>query len=610
MRFWAFLSFFCLLSGGGLLAQSRLSLRAGSADSVQLAKTLKRLQLTTLLSDSTGFTIDAKDSTHARRLCLDIVKAWQQEGRMTAALDTFYRSGKNFTGLLHAGPVFLWTRLNTTGVEEAWLDAAGYRGRVFKEQPLEAPVLLRLQERLLEAAENTGYPFAAVWLDSIEVGDNGGVTARLRAEKGPYFVFKDIIIKGDLKLPRSFLLHYFGIRAGSPYSRAKVVGMEKSLRSLLFVESTAAPLVRFAQQEATVQLYANKKKTGRFDVILGLLPRSRDDRAATDARLLFTGHLDAAFQNAFNLGEHFSVQMERLRPETQKLEVEAAVPYLPHTAFGAAGQLHIFRRDSTWLEARGDAGISYGFTGGNQVRFFWENRTLSLIRVDTAAVRLSRQLPPDLDLQQNGFGVEGTWTHLDDPFNPRRGWNVFAKGVAGFSTIRRNAQIESMRTEDFEFKTLYDALTLRSTRYRAEIKAEAYFPFFRRTALKCALRSGGIFSAQPVYNNEQYRLGGHRLLRGFDEESLFATRYAVFTAEWRLLTGPRSFLAAFSDYGYLENLTDRNRLFLRPWGLGAGMNVETSAGIFGISLAVGRRDAGQGVDFRAAKFHLGYVNLF
>jgi hypothetical protein len=40
------------------------------------------------------------------------------------------------------------------------------------------------------------------------------------------------------------------------------------------------------------------------------------------------------------------------------------------------------------------------------------------------------------------------------------------------------------------------------------------------------------------------------------------------------------------------------------------MNFETKAGIFGISIAVGRLDVGQGVDFRSTKFHLGYVSLF
>jgi hypothetical protein len=45
-------------------------------------------------------------------------------------------------------------------------------------------------------------------------------------------------------------------------------------------------------------------------------------------------------------------------------------------------------------------------------------------------------------------------------------------------------------------------------------------------------------------------------------------------------------------------------------GAGAGLTFETKAGIFGISLAVGRRDVGQSMDLRATKFHLGYVSLF
>jgi hypothetical protein len=40
------------------------------------------------------------------------------------------------------------------------------------------------------------------------------------------------------------------------------------------------------------------------------------------------------------------------------------------------------------------------------------------------------------------------------------------------------------------------------------------------------------------------------------------------------------------------------------------MNFETRAGVFGISLATGRYDSDQPFDWRAAKFHIGYVSLF
>ncbi|MEO6758038.1 MAG: BamA/TamA family outer membrane protein, partial [Saprospiraceae bacterium] len=190
---------------------------------------------------------------------------------------------------------------------------------------------------------------------------------------------------------------------------------------------------------------------------------------------------------------------------------------------------------------------------------------------------------------------------------------MILKTVAGFNTVQRNSQIESLRDPDdpdFKFSSLYDTIAGRVARFRLEAQTAVYVPVLARSTLKIGLRGGGIFSQKKVFANEQYRLGGTKLLRGFDEESLFATRFAVATAEFRLLIGPNSYLSAFGDYGYLENITNRVRAFLRPLGLGVGLNFETKAGIFGISLAAGRRDVGQGVDLRATKFHLGYVSLF
>jgi hypothetical protein len=84
----------------------------------------------------------------------------------------------------------------------------------------------------------------------------------------------------------------------------------------------------------------------------------------------------------------------------------------------------------------------------------------------------------------------------------------------------------------------------------------------------------------------------------------------VTTAELRLLLGLNSYLAAFADYGYLENESNTASVFLHPLGIGAGLTFETQAGIFGISLAAGKRDSGVPFDFRALKFHIGYVSLF
>lgn len=602
---------------------------------LSLAAQTKRVQLTIEESEQTVFwenikgfkpqpienqglnatiTLDSLASTDT--LYVRLLTHFRQKSFLLVSIDSvpqLAESGLRIT----LGPAMHWVSLRpANGFEnDNWLTTAGFKPGRFTDKPLQPEAVLKLQQRILEQAENNGYPFAEVWLDSVAVQSDGAVSAILRLERNRFFVFKDLKLHGDLKLPKSFLANYLGIKPGMPYSRTRVLRLRDQLRSLLFLDPTSNPTVTFSENpaaesgEATIHLFLQKKRASRFDFIIGLLPQPE----LNNGKLLLTGSLSAAFQNALNLGERFSAELERLRPETQKIDVQAGVPYVFGSSFGAEGRLGIFRRDSTWTDAQGEAGASYLFVGQDFVRFFWENKTSSLQKVDTLQVLATRQLPANLDFRQNGFGLESSFSRLDYRFNPRRGWSFSIKAVAGFNTLRRNTQIENLRDPsdpDFSFSTLYDTLAGRAARYRAEFRGEVFLPVFERSTVKLGARGGGIFSEKPVFANENYRLGGNKLLRGFDEESLFATRFVVGTLEWRLLLGQNSFLSAFADWAYLENLSVQNRVFLRPLGIGAGLNFETRAGIFGISAAVGRRDVGQSVDFRATKFHLGYVSLF
>jgi hypothetical protein len=99
-------------------------------------------------------------------------------------------------------------------------------------------------------------------------------------------------------------------------------------------------------------------------------------------------------------------------------------------------------------------------------------------------------------------------------------------------------------------------------------------------------------------------------MRGFDEESIFATLFGIFTLEYRLLIGQNSWFYLFGDYGYMEDRRfNRPARFNRPLGFGGGMTFETTAGVFGISLAVGKQ-GNVPFDFRNPKVHFGYVSIF
>ncbi len=599
----------CLFLPVFLTAQS-LHLAISPADRLAFTAAIHDFRFKTIDNQSDTLVFRWPDTTAYPVVCTALLRHLYAKAYLTASLDSLQASGKDVQARLYLGPAMYWVQLRTqTSDHNDWLESAGFRSKNFSEKPLRYDALLALERGILEQAENHGYPFASVGLDSIVVTDSGQVSAKLQVQPGLLFTFKGIKIVGDVQLPGAFLPNYLGLRPGSVYSRARVLRLRDQLRTLLFVDMTSNPSVTFSGQEATVNLFLQKKRASRFDFLIGLLPQPN----STTGKLLVTGSLSAAFQNALSLGEHFAVEFERLRPETQKLDVQAGIPYLFGTPFGVEGRLNIFRRDSTWVDAQSELGVQYLFTGTDYVKFFWENKASTLQKVDTLTVLQTRRLPPNLDLKQNGFGLETGLNRLDYRFNPRRGWSVLIKTVAGFNNVQRNNQIEGLRDRsdpDFRFSSLYDTVAGRVARFRLESQAEIFLPVMARSTIRLAVRGGGIFSEKKVFANEQYRLGGTRLLRGFDEESLFATRFAVATAEFRLLIGPNSYLAAFGDYGYLENITNRTKAFLRPLGLGVGLNFETKAGIFGISVAVGRRDVGQGVDLRSTKFHLGYVSLF
>jgi outer membrane protein assembly factor BamA len=141
-----------------------------------------------------------------------------------------------------------------------------------------------------------------------------------------------------------------------------------------------------------------------------------------------------------------------------------------------------------------------------------------------------------------------------------------------------------------------------------KIKAAHYFPVGRGATFKTAF-NGGWFQSPDIFRNELFQIGGYKLLRGFDEESIFSSAYGVGTAEYRYLLGQNSFLSAFVDYGVSTNSVLENKVNSKFLGAGVGMAFETKGGIFNITYAAGKRDD-QKFNLRQSKIHLGYVNYF
>ena len=181
--------------------------------------------------------------------------------------------------------------------------------------------------------------------------------------------------------------------------------------------------------------------------------------------------------------------------------------------------------------------------------------------------------------------------------------------MAGLKKIKRNNDIVSIKDPFFNFASLYDSLKERSYQFRIKLSAAHYFPVGKQGTFKTALNIG-VFNSQSIFRNELFQIGGYRLLRGFNEESIYATQYGVATAEYRYRVGLNSFLFAFTDAGWVKNKYQNINLNNNFISTGLGMAFETKFGLLNISYALGKRDDIKFNIREASKIHFGYVNYF
>ncbi|MEM1321997.1 MAG: BamA/TamA family outer membrane protein [Bacteroidota bacterium] len=525
---------------------------------------------------------------------------------LTASVDSLVRKDSITKAYLTIGPTYRWVDLDTRGVDKAFLNQVGYNEKSFEGKAFDYLALRKLQEALLEYAENNGYPFASVGLEAVAIEEDR-ISARLLMNKHKLVTLEGINIIGEVKITPAYLKNYLGLREGELYSKDKIKKVRARIRELPFLKEKRDVTVTFKGDKAVVNLFLERKRASRWDFIIGILPNSDQS-----GRLRLTGSFTGELHNQFGLGEQFFIDFQRLRPGIQELDLRFSYPYVLNLPFGLDLRFAQYRRDSTYRDITADLGVQYLLEGGNFLRASWNSYSTTLLNIDLDQITRNRRLPDNLDIRNTSVGLEYQFQRLDYRFNPRRGWSLWLKGATGNKRIKPNGNILSLEDESdptFDFASLYDTLDLNSFQYRLDANLAVYLPFLKRNTIKLGAQGGMIFSEQEIFQNEQYRLGGNRLLRGFDEESIFATRYAVFTLEYRFLIGQNSYLYAFGDYAYLEDIIANRRRFDNPLGLGLGMTFEVKVGVFGISLAVGRTRE-LPFNFRDVKTHLGYVSYF
>jgi len=555
-----------------------------------------------------GLTTSFKTKEGCTEYIYTIPALLQAKGYMTASIDSVHDEPGGTSVRLYVGETWRWAHIDTRKVEPALLTAVSWNEKSFSHHLLDFRYFQSRQQMLLDYLENNGYPFAKISLDSVVVKDDGELSARLNIDKGPLYKIDSIRIYGTAKISSDFMQRYLNIPNGSIYRKERLEAISKKILELPYVQEQQSWNLTMLGTGSVINLYLKPKKSSQINALIGFLPSSDPNLGN---KLLVTGEATINLKNTLGNGESIGLNWQQLQPQSPRLNLSFQQPYLFNSPFGLSTSFDLYKQDSSYLNINLMLGLQYALSVHQTGTVFIKDMISNLLNVDTLQVIAAHALPTEADISSVSLGVTYEFNNTNYRFNPRRGNELQFLGSAGTKKVKENPQILKLKDPSdttFSFGTLYDTVKLHSYQFLVKLAAAHYFPLTRASTLKLGF-NGGVYNSPNTYRNELFLIGGYKLLRGFDEESILASQYAVGTLEYRYLVGLNSYLFTFVDGGWAKNNVPGYNLNSTFLGLGLGMAFETKAGIFNISYAMGKRD-NTNFNFHDAKIHLGYVSFF
>ncbi|MDQ6814027.1 MAG: hypothetical protein M3040_09830 [Bacteroidota bacterium] len=525
----------------------------------------------------------------------------QSKGYIASSVDSVTVTDQHTVVYLFLGEQYKYLNIRIREQDKSYLQQMGWDEKGFKKKPLRLEDYKIISDKLLDDFENSGYPFAKVFLDSVAIKGNE-IAAVLNIDKGfPYHV-DSIRMYGPAKISRNFIHRYLNIERGSLYSKARFEKIDQRLLELPYLQQAQPWDITMLNTGSLVNLYLQQKKSNQINVLAGFLPSNQQ----LGGKLLLTVDANLQLQNAFGGGESFGLIWQQIQPGSPKLHLQFTQPYMFNSPLGVDFLFELNKRDSSFLNINGQLGMLYMLSPNKTGKVILQTQQTNVLQLDTMVIKSTKRLPDIADVSSLNLGINYEVSNTDYKFNPRRGNEFALFASVGNKTIRKNNAITQIKDSSFNYSQLYDSIRLKTYQVRINVKAAHYFKTGKQTALKAGVNAGW-YQSPTSFRNELFQIGGYRLLRGFDEESIYTNRYTVGTLEYRYLVGLNSNFFVFSDVGYSSNnITKQLNSYV---GVGGGLSFETKGGIFNISYAVGKRNDFN-LDIKQSKIHFGYVSIF
>ena len=397
-----------------------------------------------------------------------------------------------------------------------------------------------------------GDPFSTLQLVNLSKLNPDLISAELKIITNQKRRIDKIIVKGYEKFPKSYINRFLKLRTGKSFNLNDIKDKVELLEDLRFASKIKDPEVLFTKDSTTLYLYLEKTRTNNFDGFLGFGTNENTNK------IEFDGYLDLRLINNLNFGEVLNLFYKSDEIDQQTFRVDADLPYLFGSPVGLQVGLNIFRKDTTFSNAKQYAKISYQINAKHRIAA-GVNSTSStnLLENDTSILN---------DYVSNYYTLNYNYSkpQFYDPLFPI---NFRFDISSGFGD--RENDLGSQSQTVFNLDT-YKIFNLNN-------KNSIYTRF-----------NGAILTSNDYLDNELFRFGGINSIRGFEENSLVANLFGVINTEYRYRLSNGIYVHSVIDAAYFENqiTNTKEKLF----GFGFGLGLLTNAGLFRLNYSSGKSE--------------------
>ncbi len=435
---------------------------------------------------------------------------------------------------------------------------------------LELNSVPRALNHIVSSFEKKGDAFAEVNLTNIIFRENY-LEGTLHIEQSSIRTIDKVVIQGEPNFPNTFIKHYFNINNGTIFSRKKISTITNQIKALPFVDQAKSPEVLFTNDSTFLYIYLKKKKSNKFDGLIGF------SSTETNNNIQFNGYLDLTLNNIFKGGERLALNWKNNGNDRQFFNLNIRAPYVFNSPVTPEVGLNIYKQDSTFINTKASIDLNYTLNYRNEIGLSYISESSTNL-LDNPILNLD-------DYSTNLYGLNYRYTILNDDllYPTKFNFDVHAYiGSRKIVNLRKNSQTRINLNTQYIF----------NLNFKNSI-------FVHNT--------NGILLSDNFLTNELFRIGGVNSIRGFNEESIFASLYTITNIEFRYRTNISSYLYTITDVGFIQN--DLENIDQKIYSLGLGYTFNTNFGLLNLSYALGKLDT-MPFSFSESRFHLKIVSFF